>query len=462
MKEVIKEVDVNSHITNIQYAIDSEGADLKAKISFDNLDEGSVVAVRLKAVGYDSFGDVITVDGKDYFYITIIDIDVDKNCFSGEIEVKLPNREIRKLMLTEHQVCYKDGKLLKYEGENVKTIKLKMFDPDCLEEQKQLEALQEVFNSKTKYDFFENSDGWICTCGKFNKIENQFCGLCNHSKEEVKYYLSEEGKRHAVEMKLERDKQYKVKMEHEEKIKKKEKRNILIVLSVVLVVVLFIGYRLAQTIILSDRQIYETEERMRTAVQGYWTYYIDMGDLGTIPFSQWYINGDMGFYIYPDEKNVPEGKTIKWYPERGMFKVGDRKVVVKKGGKVLVDDFDNIYEKGGVKQKEENGESLFGYGNEDYSYDFEASDLRVSNVKVQSNSMYTKCTGTLTNEGDRTYRFIQIKGAFRDIFGKVVDTDSTYAAGGEGLAPGESTTFEMFVDENSLIKSCQVSVFDYD
>ena len=43
MKEVIKEVDVNSHITNIQYAIDSEGADLKAKISFDNLDEGSVV-----------------------------------------------------------------------------------------------------------------------------------------------------------------------------------------------------------------------------------------------------------------------------------------------------------------------------------------------------------------------------------------------------------------------------------
>lgn len=462
MKELTKMIDMNSHITNIQYEIVLQESEARAKISFDNLDVGTVTAVKLMAIGYDSFGDIVSVDGKKFFFISLIDLNVDKNCFSGEIEVELPDSTIRKLKLIEYQVCYKNGEIIKYKGERIKTFNLKMFDLDCLEECKQLEALREIFNPKTTYDFFEDSDGWVCTCGRFNEPEKMTCGLCNCSKEDVKYFLSEEGKKKAVDTKTEFDKQQKIKREHEEKVKRRENRNLLMVLVGVAIVVLLIGYHIAQSAILSSREIFETEEEMRNAIQGYWTCYLDGGDLGEIPFRQWYINGDTGSYLYPDEKNIPDGKTIEWYPKRGMFKVGNRKVIVKKGGEQLVDDYDNIYEKGNIKQEEESGESLYDYGGENYSYDFGASELRVKNVKVQSNSIYTKCTGVLTNEGDRTYRFIEIKGAFKDIFGKVVDTDSTYAAGAEGLAPGESTTFEMFVDENSLIKSCEVSVFDYD
>ena len=90
------------------------------------------------------------------------------------------------------------------------------------------------------------------------------------------------------------------------------------------------------------------------------------------------------------------------------------------------------------------------------------SDLSISSYVVNPyGSDRTKCSGTITNIGNTTYRFVQVKGAFKDSSGKVVDTDWTYAVGSEGLAPGESSTFEMWIDKKSGIYSCDVSIIDY-
>lgn len=97
-----------------------------------------------------------------------------------------------------------------------------------------------------------------------------------------------------------------------------------------------------------------------------------------------------------------------------------------------------------------------------HSYENAETVLEISDVKIEHNSLYTVCTGTMTNDGSRTYKFVKVKGAFQTSGGSTIDTDSTYAVGSEGLAPGESTTFRMSVDKDSTITKCDVTVYDYD
>lgn len=86
--------------------------------------------------------------------------------------------------------------------------------------------------------------------------------------------------------------------------------------------------------------------------------------------------------------------------------------------------------------------------------------LDISGVKIESNSSYTICTGSIKNTGNNTYDFVKVKGAFKNSKGDVIDTDWTYAVGSEGLAPDESTTFRMSVSKDTSIKSCDVTVYD--
>ena len=118
-------------------------------------------------------------------------------------------------------------------------------------------------------------------------------------------------------------------------------------------------------------------------------------------------------------------------------------------------------------------EPRYGYSNYCYGhyllYDDDASservsssDLRISGVRCSNNSVYTVADGIITNNGDVTVRFVEIKGSFKDSSGNVVDTDSTYAVGSEGLAPGESCKWHMSVDKDYRIDSCSISILDFD
>ena len=92
-----------------------------------------------------------------------------------------------------------------------------------------------------------------------------------------------------------------------------------------------------------------------------------------------------------------------------------------------------------------------------YSY-----ELRISGVTISSSSSYTTAEGTLTNNSDQTVSFVKIKGSFETSTGTVIDTDWTYAVGTEGLAPGESTKWHMSVPKDYSIKTCKVTILDFD
>lgn len=97
-----------------------------------------------------------------------------------------------------------------------------------------------------------------------------------------------------------------------------------------------------------------------------------------------------------------------------------------------------------------------------YSQNVSTSNLTITNKKITHNSSYTVFTATMTNNGAATYEFVTVKGAFVDKNGTVCDTDSTYAVGSEGLAPGESTSFRMSISKNRDVTNCNVSIVDYD
>lgn len=89
-------------------------------------------------------------------------------------------------------------------------------------------------------------------------------------------------------------------------------------------------------------------------------------------------------------------------------------------------------------------------------------DLQISGVSVSTNSAATYCTGTITNNGNTTFKFVKVKGSFKDYSGNVIETGDSYAVGSEGLSPGESTSFRISCSRNTSVKSCSVTIYDYD
>lgn len=73
---------------------------------------------------------------------------------------------------------------------------------------------------------------------------------------------------------------------------------------------------------------------------------------------------------------------------------------------------------------------------------------------------YATIEGTVKNEGSVAVEFVQVKVMLLNN-GEVVDTDSTYAVGNEGLEPGEQTTFDWLFSNPPDFDQCRAQIFDY-
>ena len=77
-----------------------------------------------------------------------------------------------------------------------------------------------------------------------------------------------------------------------------------------------------------------------------------------------------------------------------------------------------------------------------------------------SNGKYL-ITGTVKNTTGRTVYFVKVKVYLFDKDDNVLNTDSTYAVGDEGLAPGESSTFKCYIDKVEGTEKYNAKVYDY-
>lgn len=87
--------------------------------------------------------------------------------------------------------------------------------------------------------------------------------------------------------------------------------------------------------------------------------------------------------------------------------------------------------------------------------------LCFSDISVLHESTHTICKATITNNGEKTYSGVEVKGEFKDSSDTVYRTKRNFAVGSEGLAPGESTTFELSVSKDFNIIKCDLEIVDY-
>ena len=259
---------------------------------------------------------------------------------------------------------------------------------------------------------------------------------------------NKELKKEAIEEKKLIDKKRKEeeirKVAEKERLNKEKRRKIIIGIIITIIVCTFLG----RTIVMSKRKIFKTEDEMKKSLQGTYTNYSDSGKASC----QIVISGNELIYRWSYGSDL-ESEIKELNYKSGKIHTFEDIIVTKEGN---LRQGDKLYKRGGYMPLKSDEDTY------SPSYESAYTALNFSNIYVSSNSSYTICTGKITNNGKKTYKFVQIKGSFKNSSGKVVDTDSTYAVGNEGLAPGESKTFRMSVDKNYDIKSCSVSIYDYD
>ncbi len=86
--------------------------------------------------------------------------------------------------------------------------------------------------------------------------------------------------------------------------------------------------------------------------------------------------------------------------------------------------------------------------------------VSVTSTKTSGNYTYVYCkiTNVSSMYGTATkYRYVQVKAVFKDRYGSIVDTNSTYAIDGTWLEPGETKTFYYMVRDTS-VKTATLSI----
>lgn len=85
--------------------------------------------------------------------------------------------------------------------------------------------------------------------------------------------------------------------------------------------------------------------------------------------------------------------------------------------------------------------------------------LRLSDIEIENNGHTSKVAeGRITNNGEYGYEFVKITVDFLDEDGKTIESEWTYAVGGEGLEPGESKSWSVHTEYNTDIVEARASV----
>ena len=265
-------IDINAHITNIDSSVVVEDSVPYAQISFKNLGYGFLSAVKFNAKGFNSFGDAVLVDGNTEFQIVIQDLRIAKHTQAKDIRAKLPDPNIRRIEIEEHQVCFADGAVLTYSGANIREFDIEVFNIYGSDSET-LKALQDEISPEIVHLPIDCEDGWLCSCETFNPKSSTTCSKCGVKKEDIfricnSDYVASIIAKHQQE--LERIREL-AQEEAENNAKAVRRRKLLIWIATI--ITLTIAFLIGHIIVLSTRTIFSSEEEMKSELQGTYTHY---------------------------------------------------------------------------------------------------------------------------------------------------------------------------------------------
>ncbi|MBU9746818.1 hypothetical protein [Diplocloster agilis] len=340
MRKVTTVIDINAHIRALTCDIKVQNGVVTAIIGFENLAYGTITAIKFHAVGYNSFNDIVPINGKEKFFLIIQDIHVGINETAKDLKAVLPNPDIRKLDLEECQICYSNGSVSTYKGKEEYTYEFEAFDFAKAEEKEIREALEDKFGRGFVYKPQEYENGWICGCGYFNLSDSDKCLSCETYKSDAFSVCSADVLKQIVMehhiAEEERKKRALKQQEQEERVKRQKYIKIGICAVVVLIFAIFLGH----SIVMSGRTLYSSEKEMKEALQGKYTHYYDNGDAmqqieikGDQVKIRWAFGGDL------------DSEVKEWNYKKGTFRTFQTYTVLRNGD--IKDKNGTLFEKGG-------------------------------------------------------------------------------------------------------------------
>ncbi|OON85534.1 hypothetical protein BXO88_12155 [Oribacterium sp. C9] len=328
MKMTKISIDINAHISNLTYEVKIENQKPVAIIGFNNLGEGVIKAIKFNAKGYNSFGDNIEINGEEQFDLVIQDLSIEKNTSINNIKVDLPSIDIRKLVLSEKQICFSDERVISYEGEDTQEYEIEMYDIYG-EDQEASNALKNKFGMHFKYKPTQFNKGWICGCGRYNNNQYESCSKCNTSKADAFKYTSEPEISNLILL-YKKAKETKEEM-HRQAAKQAEKQasksNIIKILVGCIAIMLVVALSVYKTY--SDRKSFSDEYAMKMFALGNYTYYEGKKPISEINISDGILN-----YKNLETKDERNYELKKWNPEGGTFYADTIECIVHKDGEI--------------------------------------------------------------------------------------------------------------------------------
>ena len=291
MRSEHKIVDLNAYIENIRCEIKNTGENKQLEISFRNVSQDVITAIRMKCVCFDSFDDRIQFGSEDYLEVKKASLNI-KPTKKASFVVDVELADLQKVEIDVLQIVYINGeKVAPVAAHNIEydvDILTSVWSANEHSESDILTYMKEK-NDKAVCLPKEHPDGWICSCSRLNKNGINRCVSCGYGKNNNFEYFQEEKIKHELEERLIQKKNAEEKRKAELKAEKEkaEKKKRQITTAVVGVIVLVVIIGILSTVIhnikygLSDEEkaqyiiAQNNYEKIETFVSGvshdYWT-----------------------------------------------------------------------------------------------------------------------------------------------------------------------------------------------
>lgn len=187
MRTEKRTVDLNAYIIDLRCDTNNLEDKVQLTFSFKNLNHGTITAVKLFCVAYDSFGDRIQFEGKEFYEVKKAGLQI-KPLKKAGFSIEIEKCDIKSVEVSIAQIVYSDGevvapkeqKLIEYEIEVLSSS----WSADDYFEKDALLIMREK-NDKAICFPKIHPEGWICVCGTLNSESRNDCSGCGFNKEEV-------------------------------------------------------------------------------------------------------------------------------------------------------------------------------------------------------------------------------------------------------------------------------------
>ncbi|MCC0705027.1 hypothetical protein IC213_18385 [Clostridioides sp. ES-S-0049-02] len=255
---------------------DNATNNLLLQLKLCNISDKEIKSAYFKIECFNDAGDLIDGNLKHVYQ----DINIKPHeCLGDDIAIRINDNKTRTINVILEQVVFSNNEVYKYEREEGLVIpeldKIGLLKTELLEElKKDYEEYDFEYEIKYMPNIIEKK-AWNCCCGKINKLEKDRCNNCKRSKtlqikKINKNYLESLHKKSLknkkeIEIKLEKDN--KCKKHKLKNINKNNKKKSMLLISILLIFIIFIGKNIINKHVFLDEIKYKNEYNKKISVE---------------------------------------------------------------------------------------------------------------------------------------------------------------------------------------------------